>query len=215
MWDKATKGEKVAKKLPKRFPIATSEVKLYNEPIMGQSTTVILEILAALSGPTTYQQIAQETGLKSPKSALSKLKAKGLVENIGKNQWSLTGKGEELLRNQPEQRSEQLTGKPATAVAEATPISMEDIFRESGELLFFAGAKNKARLDEIVYYVGAIAGFADPVKIWDALCDFNLSPRVKYCWLRMFMAKANPWQRMPAELEEKRHLFLKEAEELI
>jgi len=177
---------------------------------MRRSGSAILEFLAASSEPITYQQIAEETGLKSPKTALSKLKKKGLVDNFGDNQWTISAKGEKQLNEQLEQSTSQPIGKPVTVVTEEIPLTMEDVFREAGELLFFAGAKNKARLDSIVYYVGEIAGFADPIKIWNALCDFNLTLRVKYCWLKMFMAKATPWQRMPAELEEKCSEFFEE-----
>jgi predicted transcriptional regulator len=162
---------------------------------MRRSGTAIFEFLSTSSEPITYQQIAKETGLKSPKSALSKLKKKGLVENVGKNQWALTGKGKDYLGNQ--------LGKPAAAVTGETPISMEDIFRDVGKHLWFESAKDQPRLDEIVYYVGAIAGFADPVKIWNALTDYGLSPRVKYTWIKLFLVEANPWQQMPRELEEK------------
>lgn len=177
---------------------------------MRQSRSAILEVLAASSEPITYQQIAQETGLKSPKTALSKLKKKGLVDNFGDNQWTISAKGKKQLNEQLEQSTSQPIEKPVSVVTEGIPLTMEDVFREAGELLFFAGAENKAHLEGIVYYVGEIAGFADPVKIWNALCDFNLTPRVKYCWLQMFMAKATPWQRMPAELEEKRSEFFEE-----
>ncbi|MBA7477145.1 hypothetical protein ES707_12543 [subsurface metagenome] len=183
---------------------------LYNYITMRQSRSAILEFLATSSEPITYQQIAQETGLKSPKTALSKLKKKGLVDNFGNNQWTISAKGEEQLNEQLEQSTSQPIEKPVSVVTEEIPLFMEDVFREAGELLFFMGAKNKARLDSIVYYVGKIAGFDDPVKIWDALCDLNLTPRVKYCWLQMFMAKATPWQRMPAELEEKCKEFFEE-----
>ena len=170
---------------------------------MRRSGSAILEFLAALSEPITYQQIAGETGLKSPKTALSKLKKKGLVDNFGDNQWTISAKGEKQLNEQLEQSTSQAIEKPVSVATEEIPLTMEDVFREAGEKLFFAGAKNKDRLDSIVYYIGEIAGFADPVKIWNALCDFNLTPRVKYCWLQVFMAKATPGQRMPAELEEK------------
>jgi len=164
---------------------------------------VALEFLATSSESITYQQIAQETGLKSPKTALSKLKKKGLVGNFGDNRWTISAKGKKQLNEQLERSTSQPIEKPASVVAGEIPLTMEDVFREAGELLFFAGDKNKGRLDSIVYYVGEIAGFTDPIKIWNALCDFNLTPRVKYCWLQMFMAKATPWQRMPAELKEK------------
>jgi len=170
---------------------------------MRRNRSAVLEFLATSSEPITYQQIAQETGLKSPKTALSKLKKKGLVDNFGDNQWTISAKGKKQLNEQLEQPTSQSIEKPVSVVTGEIPLTMEDVFREAGELLFFAGDKNKARLDSIVYYVSRMVGFADPIKIWDALCDFNLTPRIKYCWLQMFMAKATPWQRMPAELEEK------------
>ena len=178
--------------------------------IMRRNRSAILEFLATSSKPITYQQVGQETGLKSPKTALSKLKKKGLVDNVGNNQWTISAKGKKQLNEQLEQSTSQPIEKPVSVVTEEIPLFTEDVFREAGELLFFAGAKNKARLDSIVYYVGKIAGFDDPVKIWDALCDFNLAPRVKYCWIQMFMAREAPGQRMPVELEEKCKEFLEE-----
>jgi len=183
---------------------------LYNYITMRQSRSAILEFLATSSEPITYQQIGQETGLKSPKTALSKLKKKGLVDNVGNNQWTISAKGEKQLNEQLEQSTSQPIEKPVSVVTEEIPLFTEDVFRQVGELLFFAGAKNKARLDSIVYYVGRIAGFDDPVKIWNALCDFKLTPRVKYCWLQMFMFRETPGQRMPAEIEEKCKEFFEE-----
>ena len=180
---------------------------------MRQSSSAILEFLTASSEPITYQQIAQETGLKSPKTALSKLKKKGLVDNTGKNQWMVTNKGQELLKKQLEQPANQPIEKPITVVTEEIPLSMEDTFREVGKRLYFS--KQRARLDSIVYYVKAISDFINPISIWSALTDFNLTPRVKYTWIRVYLAIASPQERMPAELEEKRYLFLKEGEELI
>ncbi len=205
IWAKATKGERFPKKLPKRFLIATSEIKWYNNLIMRQSSSAILELLAASSEPITYQQIARETGSKSPKTALSKLKKKVLVDNTDKNQWVVTNKGQELLKKQ--------LGKPITVAREEVPLSMEDTFREVGKALYFS--KQGARLDNIIYYVKAISGFINPISIWNALTDFNLTPRVKYTWIRAYLAIASPQERIPAELEEKRYLFLKEGEELI
>ncbi|GAG08163.1 unnamed protein product, partial [marine sediment metagenome] len=150
---------------------------------MRQSSSAILEFLAASSEPITYQQIAQETGLKSPKTALSKLKKKGLVNNTGKNQWMVTNKGQELLRKQLEQPTNQPIEKPVSVVTEEVPLSTEDTFREVGKRLYFS--KQGARLDSIVYYVKRIAGFIDPISIWNALTDFNLTPRVKYTWIKM------------------------------
>lgn len=59
--------------------------------------------MRSLSGPATYQQVSQATGLKSPKTCLSKLKRKGLVDNTGDNQWVLTTRGIKQL-NEPEQQ---------------------------------------------------------------------------------------------------------------
>ena len=172
---------------------------------MRESSSGILELLAASSKPVTYQQVAQETGLKSPKTALSKLKKKGLVDNIGKNQWVITDKGQELLKKRLD--------KPAAIVREEVPLSMEDTFREVGRRLYFS--RQGRRLDSIVYYVKALCDFTDPICIWNALTDFNLTPRVKYTWIEAYLATASPRETMPAELEEKRYLFLKEGEELI
>jgi len=172
---------------------------------MRESSNGILGILAASSEPITYQQIAQETGLKSPKTALSKLKKKGLVDNTGKNQWVISDKGQELLRKQLE--------KPATVVRGEVPLSMEDTFREVGKRLYFS--KQGARLDSILYYLKTMCDFTGPISIWNALTDFNLTPRGKYSWIKLYLAIVSPGERMPAELEEKRYLFLKGGEELI
>ncbi len=176
---------------------------------MKQRSNAILEFLASSSEPTTYQQIAQETGLKSPKTALSKLKAKGLINNTSKNQWMVTSEGQELLRRQLEQPVKQ-SEKP---IIMEEALSAEDTFREAGKMLHFS--KQGPRFDSIVCYVKRLSGFIDPVSIWDALTDFDLTPRVKYTWIKMYLAMASPWEKMPAELEEKRRLFLKEGEELI
>lgn len=180
---------------------------------MRQSSSAILGFLAASSEPITCQQVAQETGLKSPKTALSKLKKKGLVDSTGKNQWIVTNKGQELLRKQLEQPTNQPIEKPISVVTEDVPLSTEDTFREAGKMLYFS--KQEPRFDSIVCYVKRLSGFIDPVSIWNALTDFNLTPSVKYTWIKMYLAMASPWEKMPAELEEKRHLFLKEGEEFI
>lgn len=180
---------------------------------MRQSRSAILEFLATSSKPITYQQVERETGLKSPKTALSKLKNKGLVDNISRNQWMLSAKGKKQLSEQLEVKKSKRSQPTEEAISEElgeTPFFTEDVFREAGELLFFAGPKNKARLDSIVYYVSKIAGFNDPVKIWNALSDLKLSAQVKYCWIKMFMARETPGQRMPAEIEER----YKELEEI-
>jgi len=179
-----------------RVSLLNREVKWYGKLIMRQRSNAILEFLAASSEPTTYQQIAQETGLKSPKTALSKLKAKGLINNTGKNQWTVTSKGQELLRKQLEQPVKQ-SEKP---IIMEEALSEEDTFREAGKTLYFS--KQGDRLDSIVYYVKRISGFSNPVSIWNALTDFNLAPRVKYTWIKMYLAIASPWKKMPAELEE-------------
>ena len=199
--------------MPKRFLIATSEIKPYDRLIMRQSSSAILEFLASSGEPITYQQIAEETGLKSPKTALSKLKKKGLVDNTGRNQWMITNKGQELVRKQLAQPTSQPIGKRVTAVTEEVPLNMEDTFREVGKSLYFS--KQGAYLDSIVYYVKEISGFAGPISIWNALSDFNLTPRVKYTWIKAYLATAGPQKRMPAELEEKVYEFLKKDEELI
>ncbi len=175
---------------------------------MRQRSNAILEFLAASSEPIAYQQIAQETGLKSPKTALSKLKKKGLVDNTGKNQWMVTSKGQELLRKQLEQPVKQ----PEKPIIMEEALSIEDIFREAGKMLYFS--KQGDRLGNIVYYVKRISGFSTPISIWNALTDFNLAPRVKYTWIKMYLAIASPWEKMPAELEEKLY-ELKEDKELI
>jgi len=176
---------------------------------MRQRSNAILEFLAVSSEPIAYQQIAQETGLKSPKTALSKLKKKGLVDNTGKNQWMVTSKGQELLRKQLEQPVKQ--SEEPIIMEEA--LTFRDIFREAGKILYFS--KQGGRLDNIVYYVERLSGFINPVSIWIALTDLELAPRVKYTWIKLYLAMASPWETMPAELEEKRRLFLKEGEESI
>ena len=168
---------------------------------MRQTSSALLEFLATSSKPSTYQRIAEETGLKSPRSALSKLKKKGLVDNTGKNRWLITNKGRELFKKQPEKPTNQRLQTSATDVDEV-PVTMEDTFRKAGQELWFRDSKQQARLESIVRYVGRIAGFEDPIAMWNALCDWELTPRLKYTWLRMYLVMAGR-KKFPAELEEK------------
>lgn len=178
---------------------------------MERSSNSILDLLSTLGKPATHQEIAHSTGLRSAKSALSKLKKLRLVDNTSPNQWTLTSKGRKVVDSRREIREteEPLSEKPAIATVdvdvdvEEIPVTLEDLFRQVGRKLFFTWEKDKNRLDAIVYYVGETAGFGDPVKIWNALCDFRLASRVKYCWIEVFMIEADLGRHMPEELREK------------
>jgi hypothetical protein len=89
---------------------------------------------------------------------------------------------------------------------------MAETFREAGRRLWFS--RRLSLLNEIVYFVGEIAGFIDPVKMWNALNYYDLTPRVKYTWIKLYFAMISPGKGLPAEFEEKRYLFL-EKDELI
>lgn len=155
--------------------------------------------MRSLSGPATYQQVSQATGLKSPKTCLSKLKRKGLVDNTGDNQWVLTTKGVKQLNEQEQQPLEKPLEK--AVLIEEMPVTSEGIFRKVGQKLWFSSIRDQDRLDAIIYYVGQIAGFSNPTKIWNALITFRLTPRVKYTWIAVFLTEVG--QRMPEEIEEK------------
>ncbi len=176
---------------------------------MERSSNSILDLLSTLGKPATHHEIAHSTGLRSAKSALSKLKKLGLLDNTSLNQWTLTSKGRKVVDSRSETREteEPLSEKPAIATVdvdvEEIPVTLEDLFRQAGRKLFFTSAKGKNRLDAIVYYVGEMAGFDDPVKIWNALCDFRLASRVKYCWIEVFMIEADLGWHMPEEVREK------------
>jgi hypothetical protein len=185
-------------------------IKLLYNKLMRQTSNALLQFLATSSEPSTYQQIAEETGLKSPRSALSKLKKKGLIDNTGKNQWVITNKGRELFKKQPEKPTNQRLQTSVTD-ADEVPVTMEDTFRKAGQMLWFRDSKQQQHLESIIYYVRRIAGFEDPIAIWNALCDWELTPTVQYTWLRMYLAMAGV-KEFPAELQEK-YLSLVERKE--
>lgn len=172
---------------------------------MKQSTKAVLQFMKTLGVPATYQQVSKATGLKSPKSCLSKLKTKGLVDNTIENQWVLTTKGVKQLNEQPEQPiqqpSQKAVGGVETPTLEAPPVTLEDLFRNVGQNLWFPKTKDQAKLEAITFYVGRMTGFSDPTEIWNALCDYGLTMRAKYTWLKMFVIQAG--LKMPEEVEEK------------
>ncbi len=176
---------------------------------MRQSSNAITNFLSSLKGPATYQSISQALGMKHVKPALSKLKKKGIVTTVGVNQWLLTEKGREGLTRQLEQLEHPIEPIPPPL---EYPLSNEDEFREVGRNLF--PDVSSQRLESIVYYVRELTNFRSPISIWNALTDWELSARKKFIWIRVYLAKTSPLERIPEELEEKRSLFLA-AEEIV
>ncbi len=147
-------------------------------------------------------------GVKSPKTALSKLKRRGLATTIEMNRWLITEKGQELLSDGQKQL-EQL-GRKVAPSEDGELLTEGDVFKDVGRNLF--PYISEQRLDSIVYYVEELTGFRSPEAIWNALCDYKLTPRNKFTWLRVYFKKVDPQAPMPEMLLEKRSLFLKDGE---